>query len=75
LEELKLAKKIQVTGVMSHLHSGDKIENNGIEKQIEIFKRMYYEIINYGHTPTRRHIGNTAGIIKINNDFFNAYRP
>ena len=36
---------------------------------------MYLEVINRGHTPQWRHIGNTAWMFKINDDFFNAYRP
>jgi alanine racemase len=36
---------------------------------------MYHIIVDYGHTPIRKHIGNNAWLLKIQDDFFNAYRP
>ena len=36
---------------------------------------MYYKVIDAWFTPTRRHIGNSAAMFKINDEFFNAYRP
>jgi len=50
-------------------------EKSSIEKQIELFKKMYYQILEYGYSPLRRHIGNSAGMFKIKEDFFNARRP
>jgi len=67
--------QVHVTGVMSHLHSADEVYYDQIDAQIQQFKKLYMEIINHGHTPLRRHIGNTAGVMKITDDFFNAYRP
>ncbi len=80
-------KTIEVEWVMSHLYGADGIELIGdldreigderstIEKQIEVFKRMYYQILEYGYAPTWRHIWNSAGMLKIKEDFFNARRP
>ena len=46
-----------------------------MEEQITLFKEMYYKVLEYGHTPKWRHIGNSAGLLKMQDDFFNAYRP
>ncbi|MFZ2150626.1 MAG: alanine racemase [Candidatus Absconditicoccaceae bacterium] len=75
IDVLKQYPKIAVTGVMSHFHSADKIYGNNIDDQIEKFKKMYYEIVNAGYSPMRRHIGNSAGMMKMKDDFFNAFRP
>jgi len=45
---------------MSHFHSADKTYSNGIEDQIEKFKKMYYQIVSAGYSPQWRHIGNSA---------------
>mgnify|MGYP003807144117 CR=1 FL=1 len=75
LEFLQNHPKIHIEWVMSHLHSADQKENDWIQKQINLFKKMYHTIIDYGHNPIRRHIWNSAGIFKIDDNFFNAYRP
>jgi len=75
LEYLKKSPKIQVEGVMSHLHSADNQENTWIQWQIDLFKKMYHVVIDYWHTPIRKHIANSAGLFKIKDNFFNAYRP
>lgn len=67
--------KIIIEWVLSHLHSADETENNHIDVQIKKFKEMYHTIIDYGHTPQRKHIWNNTGLFKIKDDFFNAYRP
>ena len=36
---------------------------------------MYYLILDAGFTPHYRYIANSAGILKIQDDFFNAARP
>ena len=36
---------------------------------------MYYKILDAWFSPHRRHIGNSAAMFKITDDFFNAYRP
>ncbi len=75
LDELKNYPNITVEGVMSHLHSADDIHFDGIEEQVKKFKTMYHMVLDYGHAPLRRHIGNSAGIFKIHGEFFNAWRP
>jgi len=75
LDLLKHLPNIQVTWIMSHLHSADEYWTDSITRQSELFKKMYYEVLKYWHAPLRRHIGNTAWLLKIKDDFFNAYRP
>lgn len=87
LEVCQQYKTIEVEGVMSHLYGADGVElisdldkeiggeKTSIEKQVELFKKMYYQVLEYGFAPLRRHIGNSAGIFKIKEDFFNARRP
>lgn len=80
-------KNIEIEGVMSHLYGADEIdtisdidkeignEKTSIEKQIDLFKEMYYQILEYWYAPIWRHISNSAGLFKIKEDFFNARRP
>jgi alanine racemase len=75
LETLKKYPQITVEGVMSHFHSADDVQSLGMQEQIDQFKKMYYTILEYGHTPKWRHIGASAGLLKMEDDFFNAYRP
>lgn len=75
LETLKKYPQITVEGVMSHFHSADAVNSAGMQEQIAKFKEMYYTILEYGHTPKWRHIGASAGFLKMEDDFFNAYRP
>ena len=72
LEFLKSCPKILVEWVMSHLYSADSLD---IQRQVDAFKMMYHQILDYGHTPIYRHIWASVGLFKINDDFFNAYRP
>ena len=72
LEFLKNHDKIKIEGVMSHLYSVNKLD---IERQVDAFKMMYQQILDYGHTPKYRHIWASAWLLKIQDDFFNAYRP
>ena len=72
LEFLKDYPKIEIEWVMSHLFSANKLD---IEKQVDAFKMMYQEILNYWHTPTYRHIWASIWLLKLQDDFFNAYRP
>ena len=46
-----------------------------IERQISAFKMMYAQILDHGHAPTYRHIWASIWMLKIQDDFFNAYRP
>ncbi len=75
LEFLKNHPKLQIEWVMSHLHSADDINNDSIKSQINLFKKMYHSIIDYWHNPLWRHISNSAWLFKIQDGFFNAYRP
>ncbi len=75
LEFLKDYSKITIDWVMSHLHSADDISNDSIQSQINLFKKMYHSIVDYWHNPLWRHIWNSAWLFKIQDDFFNAYRP
>lgn len=75
IDVLKQYPKIEVTGVMSHFHSADKTYSNSIDDQIEKFKKMYYEIVNAWYSPMWRHIWNSAWMMKMKDDFFNAFRP
>jgi alanine racemase len=52
-----------------------KGQKSSMSEQIDLFKQMYYTILEYGHTPKWRHIGASAGLLKMEDDFFNAYRP
>ena len=72
LEFLKNCPKITIEWVMSHLFSANPLD---IEKQISAFKMMYAQILDYGHAPTYRHIWASIWMLKIQDDFFNAYRP
>lgn len=80
-------KTIEVEGIMSHLYGADGIElisdidkeiggeKTSVEQQVELFKKMYYQILEYWYGPVWRHIGNSAWMFKIKEDFFNARRP
>ncbi|MDR0369168.1 MAG: alanine racemase [Candidatus Peribacteria bacterium] len=75
LETLRKYPQLNVEGVMSHFHGADTIDSLGMQDQIATFKQMYYTILEYGHTPKWRHIGNSAALLKMQDTFFNAYRP
>ena len=72
LEFLKSHSKVNIEWVMSHLYSSNKLD---IEKQVEAFKMMYQQVLDYGHTPMYRHIWASMWLLKLQDDFFNAYRP
>lgn len=75
LEFLKWNHQITIEWVMSHLHSADSNDTLSIETQINAFKTMYHQILEYWHTPVYRHIWASAGLLKIDDEFFNAFRP
>ncbi|MCX6825226.1 MAG: alanine racemase [candidate division SR1 bacterium] len=75
LKELQSHPNLIVEGVLSHCFDSDNISDHMINDQIQRFKRMYYKLIDTGFTPKRRHIGNSAAMFKIKDEFFNAYRP
>ena len=72
LEFLKDYPKITIEWVMSHLYSANSMD---IEKQVDAFKMMYAQILDYWHVPTYRHIWASTWMLKLQDDFFNAYRP
>ncbi len=75
IKELQSHPTLTVEWVLSHFFDADNLSDFTITDQIQRFKRMYYKVIDAWFTPERRHIGNSAGIFKINDEFFNAYRP
>ncbi len=66
---------ITIEGVLSHFHSADVLGTYSMDEQITKFKAMYYQILNAGLTPAYRYIANSAGTLKMKDDFFNACRP
>ena len=72
LEFLKDYSKIEIEWVMSHLFSANPLD---IEKQVDAFKLMYHQILDYGHAPIYRHIWASIWLLKLHDDLFNAYRP
>lgn len=75
LEYLKNFKKINIEWVLSHFYWADSINHEGMKEQIKAFKKMYHTIIDYGYNPKWKHIWSSAWLIKMKDDFFNAYRP
>ncbi len=68
-------KNIKIEWVCSHLHSADEENTSSIQEQINEFKVMYYKILDFGCQIKYRHIWNSAWILNIQDDFFNARRP
>lgn len=66
---------IELEWVLSHFHSADVVWLTSINDQIDAFKKMYYALLDTGFTPRYRYIANSAGILKMQDDFFNACRP
>lgn len=75
INELQSHPNLIVEWILSHFFDADNISDATLNDQIQRFKRMYYKVMDAGFTPTRRYIGNSAAMFKINDDFFNAYRP
>ena len=75
LDIISKYKHLTLEWVLSHLHSADDLWTESVDQQIATFKSMYYKILDAGITPTYRYIGNSAWLLKIQDDFFNAYRP
>ena len=74
LSILKDSPKISLEGVMSHLYDADE-EKNHINEQIKKFKEMTKIIEDFWFKLKRKHIGASAGMTVINDNFFNARRP
>lgn len=75
LKEIQSHPNLIVEWVMSHFFASDEISDIGIQEQMQKFKRMYYNILDAWFAPIRRHIWNSAAVFKLDDDFFNAYRP
>lgn len=74
LSHLKSYPKITLEGLMSHFHSADQnIES--INQQVKQFKKMYQIIVQQGFNPLWKHISASAGILNLQDPFFNACRP
>lgn len=75
VKELQNYPNLIIEGVLSHFFDADMPSDYSITEQIQRFKRMYYKVLDAWFAPKWRHIGNSAALFKINDDFFNAYRP
>ncbi len=75
LEILKKNPKIILEWVCSHLAGADEIETTSMDLQIARFKYLYTLIEKYWFSPQYRHTWASAGLLKIRDDFFNAFRP
>jgi len=75
IKEVQSHPNLVVEWVLSHFFDADSMIDATINTQIQCFKRMYYKVLDAWFTPHRRHIGNSAAMFKINDEFFNAYRP
>lgn len=75
IKELQSHPNILVEWVMSHFFDADELYESTLTDQVSRFKRMYYKVLDAWFTPERRHMGNSASMFKINDEFFNAYRP
>lgn len=75
LAELANQRSVTVEGTCSHLSSADEADPSATEAQIAVFKRLHARVEAAGHAPKFRHIGASAGLLKIRDPFFNAFRP
>lgn len=67
--------KIELEWVMSHFHSADEWWFKKSIYQIIEFKEMYSIIEEKWFSPKYRHIWASAWILRLEDDFFNAFRP
>ncbi len=75
IKELQSHPNLIVEWVMSHFFDADELYESTLPDQVSRFKRMYYKVLDAWFTPEWRHLGNSAAMFKINDEFFNAYRP
>lgn len=75
IKEIQSHPNLIVEGVLSHFFDADELYESTLTDQIARFKRMYYKVLDAGFAPEWRHMGNSAAMFKIQDDFFNAYRP
>ncbi len=74
LEILLAYPHIKLEGVMSHFANADEVDSSFSESQIATFKWMYAMIKQAWFTPKRKHIWNSAWVVKNVDGFFNAWR-
>lgn len=76
-EALEIIKnsKLELEWVMSHLYSADESQFKKSITQIIKFKKMYSIIEKKWFSPKYRHIWASSWILRINDEFFNAFRP
>ncbi len=75
IKELQSHPNLILEWVMSHFFDSDELYESTLTDQVSRFKRMYYKVLDSWFTPERRHMWNSAAMFKINDEFFNAYRP
>lgn len=75
IKEIQSHPNLIIEWVMSHFYAADNTSDTSMKQQIQKFKRMYYKVLDAWFTPIRRHIWNSAALFKIDDEFFNAYRP
>lgn len=71
----KRGKNIVIEGVLSHFAQADTPGSEALDWQIKTFKKLHEIVLDYGHQPIYRHIGNGPGTLKMEDGFFNAWRP
>ena len=74
LKLLKQQSVLNLEWVMSHLANADELNHSFCKTQVAQFTRMYELILEAGFDPARRHIGNSAGMSRIYDPLFNAWR-
>jgi alanine racemase len=72
LNKLKEYSNINLEWVCSHIADNN---STNIENQVNSFKDMYQIIKNKWFNPEYRHIWASGWLLKLKDDFFNAYRP
>ena len=75
IQLLQKYPNIQVEWILSHFHSADDVGIQSMDIQVEAFKKAYYTFLDAWFTPIYRYIANSAGVLKMDDDFFNAARP
>lgn len=74
---LKIIKKskLNIEWVCSHFSNADEIDFSISQMQIDNFKQMHKKIEKAWFKPKYKHIWASAWLMKIQDDFFTAYRP
>jgi len=67
--------KLILDWVCSHFSSLDDLSFVNSQKQIDIFKKIYRIIESSWFNPRYKHIWASSWVLKLKDDFFNAFRP